>query len=153
MTWSYLWGREAFADQETAFAHFPVAIAFFSTAQPGDDSALGQALEVKGYVETIGMERPAQLFPVRQGFQPLLVDIDDFVDIRFPRQDRRELFMDGPDDAGVRAVLAQCVECRQGVKDVARELILMTSMFLYAFTALPFCDDGPDEIVQPAASK
>ena len=102
------------------------------------DGALGQSLEIEGHVEMKGVECPAQFFPVRQGFQAFLVDIDDLVNIGPARQDRRKLFMDSPDDAGIGTILPQCIERRQGMEDVAERAHLDDQYILICFHGLSF---------------
>lgn len=99
-----------FAEEETAFSAIVVADLFLAAGEEGDESALGDHLQVDDEVEVMRMQVFADLSPVGELIDAFPVDEVDFIDPRFAGKDPRKGRMYGPCDPGIRIGLAQGVE-------------------------------------------
>lgn len=106
------------AEKETAFTRIVIADLFPAAGEEGDESALGDHLQVDDEVEVMRMQVFADLSPVGELIDALPVDEVDFIDPRLAGKDPRKGRMHGPGDPRIGIGLAQGVEGGERVDDV-----------------------------------
>lgn len=109
---------DRFAEKEAAFTCIMIADLFLATGEEGDESALGDHLQVNDEVEVMRMQVFADLSPVGELIDALPVDEVDFIDPRLAGKDPRKGRMYGPGDPRIGIGLAQDVEGGERVDDV-----------------------------------
>lgn len=109
---------DRFAEKEAAFSAIVVADLFLAAGEEGDESALGDHLQVDDEVEVMRMQVFADFFPVGELLDALPVDEVDFIDPRFAGKYPRKGGVYGPGDPGIGIGLAQDVEGGERVDDV-----------------------------------
>ena len=107
------------AEKEAAFSAIVVADLFLAAGEEGDESALGDHLQVDDEVEVMRMQVFADLSPVGDLLDALPVDEVDFIDPRFAGKDPRKGRMYGPGDSRFGIGLAQGIERGERVNDVS----------------------------------
>lgn len=107
------------AEKETAFTRIVIADLFLAAGEEGDESALGDHLQVDDEVEVMRMQVFADLSPVGELIDAFPVDKVDFIDPRLAGKDPRKGRMYGPGDPRFRIGLAQGVEGGERVNDVS----------------------------------
>lgn len=106
------------AEKEAAFSSIVVADLFLAAGEEGDESALGDHLQVDDEVEVMRMQVFADLSPVGEPIDAFPVDEVDFIDPRLAGKDPRKGGVYGPGDPGIGIGLAQGVEGGERVDDV-----------------------------------
>lgn len=109
---------DRFAEKEAAFTCIMIADLFLAAGEEGDESALGDHLQVDDEVEVMRMQVFADLSPVGELLDALPVDEVDFIDPRFAGKYPRKGGVYGPGDPGIGIGLAQDVEGGERVDDV-----------------------------------
>lgn len=109
---------DRFAEKEAAFTCIMIADLFLATGEEGDESALGDHLQVNDEVEVMRMQVFADLSPVGELIDAFPVDEVDFIDPRIAGKDPRKGRMYGPGDPRFGISLAQGVEGGERVDDV-----------------------------------
>lgn len=110
--------RNRLAEEEAAFTRIMIADLFLAAGEEGDESALGDHLQVDDEVEVMRMQVFADLSPVGELIDTLPVDEVDFIDPRLAGKDPRKGRVYGPSDPGFGIGLAQGVEGGERVDDV-----------------------------------
>lgn len=106
------------AEKEAAFTCIMIADLFLAAGEEGDESALGDHLQVDDEVEVMRMQVFADLSPVGELIDAFPVDEVDFIDPRLAGKYPRKGRMYGPCDPGFGIGLAQGVEGGERVDDV-----------------------------------
>lgn len=109
---------DRFAEKEAAFTCIMIADLFLAAGEEGDESALGDHLQVDDEVEVMRMQVFADLSPVGELIDAFPVDEVDFIDPRLAGKDPRKGGVYGPGDPGFGIGLAQGVEGGERVDDV-----------------------------------
>ena len=109
---------DRFAEEETAFSAIVVADLFPAAGEEGDESALGDHLQVDDEVEVMRMQVFADLSPVGELLDAFPVDEVDFIDPRFAGQNACEGGVYGPCDPRFGIGFTQGVERGERVDDV-----------------------------------
>lgn len=109
---------DRFAEKEAAFTCIMIADLFLAAGEEGDESALGDHLQVNDEVEVMRMQVFADLSPVGELIDAFPVDEVDFIDPRLAGKDPRKGRMYGPCDPGIGIGLTQGVEGGERVDDV-----------------------------------
>lgn len=107
------------AEKEAAFTCIMITDLFLAAGEKGDESALGDHLQVDDEVEVMRMQVLADFFPVGELIDAFPVDEVDFIDPRLARKDPRKGRMYGPCDPGIGIGLTQGVEGGERVDDVS----------------------------------
>lgn len=106
------------AKKEAAFTCIMIADLFLAAGEEGDESALGDHLQVDDEVEVMRMQVFADLSPVGELIDAFPVDEVDFIDPRLAGKDPRKGRVHGPGDPGFGIGLAQGVEGGERVDDI-----------------------------------
>lgn len=109
---------DRFAEKEAAFTCIMIADLFLAAGEEGDESALGDHLQVDDEVEMMRMQVFADFFPIGELLDTLPVDEVDFIDPRLAGQNACEGGVYGPGDPRFGIGLAQGVEGGERVDDV-----------------------------------
>lgn len=109
---------DRFAEKEAAFTCIMIADLFLAAGEEGDESALGDHLQVDDEVEVMRMQVFANLSPVGELIDALPVDEVDFIDPRLSGQNACEGGVYGPCDPRIGIGLAKGVEGGERVNDV-----------------------------------
>lgn len=110
---------DRFAEKEAAFTCIMIADLFLAAGEEGDESALGNHLQVDDEVEVMRMQVFADLSPVGELIDAFPVDEVDFIDPRFAGQNACEGGVYGPCDPGIGIGLAQGVEGGERMNDIS----------------------------------
>lgn len=110
---------DRFAEKEAAFTCIMIADLFLAAGEEGDESALGDHLQVDDEVEVMRMQVFADLSPVGELIDAFPVDKVDFIDPRFAGQNACEGGVYGPCDPGIGIGLAQGVEGGERMNDIS----------------------------------
>lgn len=110
---------DRFAEKEATFTCIMIADLFLAAGEEGDESALGDHLQVDDEVEVMRMQVFADLSPVGELIDAFPVDEVDFIDPRFAGQNACEGGVYGPCDPGIGIGLAQGVEGGERMNDIS----------------------------------
>lgn len=110
---------DRFAEKEATFTCIMIADLFLAAGEEGDESALGDHLQVDDEVEVMRMQVFADLSPVGELIDAFPVDEVDFIDPRFAGQNACEGGVHGPCDPGIGIGLAQGVEGGERMNDIS----------------------------------
>lgn len=109
---------DRFAEKEAAFTCIMIADLFLAAGEEGDESALGDHLQVDDEVEVMRMQVFADLSPVGELIDAFPVDEVDFIDPRLAGKDPRKGRVHGPGDPRFGIGFTQGVEGGERVDDV-----------------------------------
>ena len=107
------------AEKEAAFTCIMIADLFLAAGEGGDESALGDHLQVDDEVEVMRMQVFADLSPVGELIDAFPVDEVDFIDPRLAGKDPRKGRVHGPGDPGFGIGFTQDVKRGERVNDVS----------------------------------
>ena len=110
--------RDRFAEKEAAFTCIMIADLFLAAGEEGDESALGDHLQVDDEVEVMRMQVFADFFPIGELIDTLPGDEVDFIDPRLAGQNACEGGVYGPCDPRFGIGFTQGVERGERVDDV-----------------------------------
>lgn len=109
---------DRFAEKEAAFTCIMITDLFLAAGKEGDESALGDHLQVDDEVEVMRMQVFADLSPVGELIDALPVDEVDFIDPRLAGQNACEGGVYGPCDPRFGIGFTQGVERGERVDNV-----------------------------------